>query len=166
MVQISTGPDRDPPGAEGTFRDAVCRAAIAYEGRDPIHALSATELRNALGLSDEAVLSAERAGELFSIVRPNRGLSREFPEFQLWQCIAGRPLQEVLAALGRPTGPIAYGFFTSPLVGLAGLTPIQALIGRALDAPEEAREFLQRNADERLGVVLLAAGAYAATLAA
>jgi hypothetical protein len=112
MVQTSTGLDHDPPGAEVTFCDGVCRAAVAFEGGDPIKALSAAELRNALGLSDEAVLNAERAGELFSIVRPNRGRNREFPEFQLWRGIARRPLQQVLAALGRPTGPIAYGFFT------------------------------------------------------
>lgn len=165
MVQISTGPDHGPPRTEGTFRDAVCGAAIDHEGRDPTWPLSATELGNALGVSEEAVLSAERAGELFSIVRPNRGLNREFPEFQLWQSIAGKPLEQVLAALGRPTGPIAYAFFTSPLACFAGLTPIEALIGRALHTPDEAREFLGGNAQERLGIVLLAAAAYAATLA-
>jgi hypothetical protein len=100
------------PEPNAPLRDSVCDAAIGYEGRDPVRPLSATELGDALGLSEEAVLSAERVGKFFSIVRPNRGLSREFPEFQAWHGIAGKPLEQVLAALGRPTGPIAYAFFT------------------------------------------------------
>ncbi|WP_157360078.1 hypothetical protein [Caldimonas brevitalea] len=133
-------------------------------------ALSASDLGRALGgLSDETVRQRERAGELFSILRPGRKRGREYPAFQAWTGIAGEPLNRVLAALGRPNGPSAYLFFTSPIDLLGGLTPIEALLGRlplARDLEPEAADLLGRTAEERLSSVLRAAEAEAATGAA
>jgi hypothetical protein len=111
----------------------------------------------------------ERAGELFSVLRPGRKRGREYPAFQAWQDIAGKPLAQVLAALGPASGTAAYGFFTSPTDLLCGLTPIEALTGKLTnprDLEPEVRKFLSADAVERLKAVEEAARAYAATLAA
>jgi hypothetical protein len=68
--------------------------------------------------------------------------------------------------LGRPNGPIAYGFFTSAQDGLAGLSPLEALVGITFrDVCPEAQEFLAVDAPERLAVVLQAAQTYSSSLA-
>ena len=137
---------------------------------DPAQPLSASELGQALGgLSDETVRVRERAGELFSVLRPGRKRGREYPAFQAWSGIAGKPLAEVLAALGSTTsGTVAYGFFTSPTDLLGGLTPIEALIGKLTNPRNlepEVQQLLSDDAVERLKAVEHAARAYAATLA-
>ena len=137
---------------------------------NPAQPLSATELGQALGgLSDETVRQRERAGELFSVLRPGRKRGREYPAFQAWQDIAGKPLAQVLAALGRASGTAAYGFFTSPTDLLGGLTPIETLTGKLTNPRElepEVQELLSADAVERLKAVISGAQAYAATLAA
>lgn len=144
------------------------QARQLYESRDPTEALSAAELAKALGVSDETVRNREQAGELFSVMRPGRKRGREYPAFQAWEGIAGEPLKQILAALGGPSGPAAYAFFTSPADTLAGLSPIEALLGfEGARAGEGAREFLTHSSPaERLDVVIRAARAYAAALAA
>jgi len=136
---------------------------------DPAQPLSASELGQALGgLSDETVRVRERAGELFSVLRPGRKRGREYPAFQAWSGIAGKPLAEVLAALGSTSGTVAYGFFTSPTDLLGGLTPIEALIGKLTNPRNlepEVQQLLSDDAVERLKAVEHAARAYAATLA-
>ena len=137
---------------------------------DPAQPLSAVELGQALGgLSDETVRLRERAGELFSVLRPGRKRGREYPAFQAWQDIAGKPLAQVLAALGPASGTAAYGFFTSPTDLLGGLTPIEALTGKLTnprDFEPEVQELLSAGAVERLKGVEEAARAYAAALGA
>lgn len=136
---------------------------------DPSEPLSAAELGQALGgLSDETVRLRERAGELFSVLRPGRKRGREYPAFQAWPGIAGEPLAKVLAALRSVSASAAYGFFTSPTDLLAGLTPIEAALGRltsarALDA--DATELLAVAPDLRLAAVMKAAEAYASQAA-
>lgn len=135
--------------------------------RDSAESLSAVELGGLLGVTDETVRNREQAGELFSILRPGRKRGREYPAFQAWDGVTGEPLKQVLAALGRPSGPAAYGFFTSPQDTLAGLTPLEALVGATgREVAPEAQEFLGVDADERLGAVLEAAQTYASSLAA
>jgi len=137
---------------------------------DPSEPLSAAELGQALGgLSDETVRQRERAGELFSVLRPGRKRGREYPAFQAWPGIAGEPLAKVLDALRSVSTSAAYGFFTSPTDLLAGLTPIEATLGRltsarALDA--DATDLLAAAPDLRLAAVMKAAEAYAASQAA
>ena len=77
----------------------------------------------------------ERAGELFSVLRTGRKRGREYPAFQAWSGIAGKPLAKVLAALGSASGAVAYGFFTSPTDLLGGVTPIEVLIGKLTNSP-------------------------------
>lgn len=135
--------------------------------RDPAESLSAVELGGLLGVTDETVRNREQAGELFSILRPGRKRGREYPAFQAWEGVAGEPLKQVLAALGSPGGPAAYGFFTSPQDTLAGLTPLEAMVGlTAREVAPEAQEFLGSATSERLAIVVQAAQTYASSLAA
>lgn len=137
---------------------------------DPTEPRSAAELGQALGgLSDETVRQRERAGELFSILRPGRKRGREYPAFQAWPGIAGEPLAQILAALGPVSSTVAYGFFTSPTDLLGGLTPIEATLGRltsprSLEAPTQA--LLAAAPPQRLAAVVKAAQAHAALQAA
>lgn len=137
---------------------------------DPVRPLSAAELGQALGgLGDETVRQRERAGELFSILRPGRKRGREYPAFQAWSGIAGDPLVRVLAALDGVSATVVYGFFTSPTDLLGGLTPIEALLGRPTsnrDLAPQAREWLATAPEDRLAAVVEAARACAALQAA
>jgi HAD domain in Swiss Army Knife RNA repair proteins len=137
---------------------------------DPVAPLTASELGRALGgLGEEVVQQRERAGKVFSIYRPTRERGREYPAFQSWPTIAGEPLERVLAALGRVSGADAYGFFTSPTDLLAGLTPIEALLGHQLSPrslESGADKLLASASTERLGAVEKAAIAIAAQLSA
>jgi hypothetical protein len=135
--------------------------------RDPAEALSAAQLAAVLGVTDETVRNREAAGELFSILRPGRKRGREYPAFQTWEGVAGEPLKDILAALGRPSGPVAYAFFTSAQDTLAGLSPLEALVGLTpREVSPEAQEFLRAGAPERLAVVVQAAQTYASQLSA
>lgn len=135
--------------------------------RDPAQALSAAQLATLLGVTDETVRNREAAGELFSILRPGRKRGREYPAFQTWEGVAGDPLKDILAALGHPSGPAAYAFFTSAQDALAGLSPLEALGGlMPREVSHEAQAFLRADAPERLAVVVQAAQTYASQLAA
>jgi hypothetical protein len=153
---------------EDVQEDVAQREAQAPSAA-PTQPLSATELGQALGgLSDETVRVRERAGELFSVLRPGRKRGREYPAFQAWNGIAGEPLAKVLAALGSTSGTVAYGFFTSPTDLLGGLSPLEVLIGKLTNprtVEPEVRQLLAGGAVERLQAVEHAARAYAATLA-
>jgi len=138
-----------------------------------MHAMTAAQLGAALGgLSEAAVLERERAGELFSVRRPARPPSREYPAFQAWPGIAGWPLSRVMRVLAPIGATDVYGFFAAPTELLGGLTPIEALTGRwavgtgdrALDA--EAQGLLATPMPERLEAVLQAARALVALRAA
>lgn len=150
-------------GEFATRDDAITTA-------DPSKPLSAAELGRALGgLTDETVRQRERAGELFSIMRPGRKRGREYPAFQAWQGITGQPLAQVMLALGGASGTAAYGFFTSPTDLLGGLTPIEAMLGRLTSRraiEPSARDLLSASAEERLQAVIKTAQAHAASLAA
>jgi hypothetical protein len=142
----------------------------AVTAADPAQPLSAAELGQALGgLTDETVRQRERAGELFSIMRPGRKRGREYPAFQAWPGISGQPLAKVMSALGGASGTAAYGFFTSPTDLLGGLTPIEAMSGRLTTRrgmEPSARELLKASDEERLQAVIKTAQAHAAILAA
>jgi hypothetical protein len=113
----------------------------------------------------------EKAGELFSVLRPGRKRGREYPAFQAWSCLADGTLVQVLAKLGAPgaaVGADAHGFFTSPSDLLGGLTPIETLLGSltaSRDVGAAARQLLSKSPEARRAAVLKAAGAYAAQVA-
>lgn len=135
--------------------------------RDPAEALSAAQLAAVLGVTDETVRNREAAGELFSMLRPGRKRGREYPAFQAWDGVTGGPLKEILTALDRPSGPVAYAFFTSPQDTLGGLSPLEALVGLTpREVSPEAQEFLGAAASERLAAVVQAAQTYASSLEA
>jgi hypothetical protein len=135
--------------------------------RDSAEALSVSALADRLGVTQETVRTREHAGDLFSVVRRADPGAREYPAFQVWEGIAGDPLRSVLAALGPPSGPVAYGFFTSPQDTLVGLSPIEALLGVTYrPVSQEATIFLHCAPAARLAVVVQAARTYASTLAA
>jgi hypothetical protein len=125
--------------------------------------LSAAQLGKALGdLGDEIVRVRERAGELFSILRPGRKRGREYPAFQAWPGVAGQPLVRTLAALGPASSADAYSFFTSPTALLCGLTPVEALLGQLTSRTDsgvnlDAQVLLAAPPEERLKAVILAA---------
>ncbi len=157
-------------------QDRITRELIAIRHvapqstEDPSLPLSAGELGKALGnLSDETVRLRERSGELFSVLRPGRKRGREYPSFQSWAGIAGKPLTEVLKALGVPSAgsaaTAAYGFFTSPNDLLGGLTPVEALHGRQTsprDLSADAKELLAAPEEVRRRAAVAAACAAAA----
>jgi hypothetical protein len=143
---------------------------------NPAQPLSAVELGQALGgVSDETVRYREKAGELFSVLRPGRKRGREYPAFQAWGCVTDGTLARVLRALGAPWAPgtaagtDAYSFFLSPTDLLGGLTPIEALRGslttaRGVDAA--AAQLLAASLAHRQAAVMQAAEAFAAQVSA
>jgi hypothetical protein len=136
--------------------------------------LSAIELGQLLHVSDQTVRGRERAGELFSILRPGRRRGVEYPGFQAWPEISGAPLAKTLAALappegGRVSGTLAYGFFTARSELLGGLTPLEVLTGRLLtrrDLDADVQALLGAGAPPRLAAVERAARTTAAVDAA
>ncbi|QNB16147.1 hypothetical protein G5S35_31325 [Paraburkholderia tropica] len=150
-------------------RGQTPQADPAVLQEDPGQLLSAAAMGQALGgIGDETVRQRERAGELFSILRPGRKRGREYPAFQAWAGITGEPLRQVLKALDEPGGAEAYAFFTSPNDLLGGLTPIEAMfgkIGSGRDVDDDARRLLSGSPSDRTEAVSHAAQAYAAVLA-
>jgi hypothetical protein len=136
---------------------------------DPVDPLSAAELGKRLGLGDESVRQRERAGKLFSILRPGRKRGREYPAFQAWADITGEPLERALAALASADGAMAYSFFTSVTDQLGGLSPIEVLVGKPLSVRKldvSAMQLLRAPREDRLIAVEKAAAATVAQLSA
>jgi hypothetical protein len=129
--------------------------------------LTAIQIGQKLGVSDETVRQRELQGEIFAVLQPGRKRGRQYPAFQLWPGVAGEPLKRVLAHLGFG-GASAYQFFTSPNADLASLSPLQVLSQRALTLMEgdSAKELLALADGERLSAVERAAAAFAASLEA
>ncbi|KND61979.1 hypothetical protein BVER_01483 [Candidatus Burkholderia verschuerenii] len=150
-------------------REQMPQAVSAALQDDPTRLLSAVAMGQELGgIGDESVRQREKAGELFSVLRPGRKRGREYPVFQAWGGISGEPLKQALDALGRPEGAAAYTFFTSPSDLLAGLSPMEAILGKLTSQrvlADDAAQFLSASPAERLEAVLQAAKAYAAVLA-
>lgn len=136
---------------------------------DPVATLSATEFGQLIGLGDESVRQRERAGKLFSILHPARKRGREYPVFQSWPEIAGKPLERALAALGSTNGADAYAFFTSVTDLLGDLSPIEVLLGKPLSARKldaDATRLLKAPKEDRILAVEKAAASAAAQLSA
>ncbi|MBX3620640.1 MAG: hypothetical protein KF891_11745 [Rhizobacter sp.] len=138
--------------------------------------LAMADVAKALGLSQDAVLQAERNGELFSVAWPARDHTREYPWFQTWPELQGgagsaSPLARVLRTLGAPAtdGSSLYGFFCSTNDLLGDSTPVEVLAGRIIakrTLDPEALELVNSPPERRYEAVLSAAWAYAADLAA
>jgi hypothetical protein len=132
-------------------------------GSKPLELLLAGELGQALGLSQDAVRQREQARELFSVQMGSRNRGREYPAFQAWDGIKGEPLVAVLRMLKELGGAAAYMFFAARNHELAGLTPVEVLLGdltRPRPLPSEAVMLLNAEAQERLDATLAAAEAF------
>lgn len=143
--------------------------AQQVQSEDPMRPMSAGEIGAVLGgLSDETVRQRERAGELFSILRPGRKRGREYPAFQAWPSVTGLPLQRVLRELRQLSGTDIYGFFAAESDLLGGLTPVEALVGKLLlpRGPAATCELLAEKMPVRLEAVCRAAQTHAALRAA
>lgn len=162
--------------ALATPAPAAPAGAVTVAG-DPMAPLSAAELGGHLYIGDEAVRHRERAGELFSVLRPGRKRGREYPAFQAWPAMAeesspaGPALQRVLRELGAPKtdGAALYGFFAARNDLLGHLTPVEVLAGHLCvprDLDDELALLLRSPTERRVLAVVSAARAYAADLAA
>lgn len=147
---------------------AVVQAApSAHHCERPALALSAAELGVALGVNDDVVRQREEAGDLFSVVFPQRGPDHLYPAFQAWPDIAGERLKAVLVELKitQLGGAIAYQFFMLRDEALGYVTPVEMLIGSVTSARPLERwvvEGLGYPAEERLEIVLRAARTHVA----
>lgn len=136
---------------------------------DPMRGLSAAELGALLGVTDETVRARERTGELFSVLRAGRKRGREYPIFQAWPNVAGAPLQQVLRALTGLEPSDLYGFFAGVTDLLAGVTPVEALMGKLVaqrSVEDDANALLNSPLQQRLAAVVKAAEALIALRAA
>ncbi|CAH2813531.1 MAG: hypothetical protein CBCREVIR_3724 [Candidatus Burkholderia crenata] len=134
----------------------------------PVALLSAHDLGQQLGVTDETVRNREAAGEFFSILPHGKKRGRGYPAFQAWPNIVGTPLKRVLDALGSDiTGPTAYGFFTAKSDLLGDLSPVECL-GGVLTAERKlsdaALALLDGDKSERLAAVLQVVAVYVAEL--
>lgn len=163
---------------EARFKEFLAEAVVASErsplalqskwtsedeGRDPFESLTAEEIAKLLGISKESVRQREASGELFSINRPARSRCREYPAFQAWDGIAGKPLRDILQILPSGSGAMAFGFFSGKTMDLEDCAPIEILLGRILDKRplgRGAHRLLQASYYERLACVKGSAVAY------
>lgn len=158
--------------ARGTMNTLLERSPVEMQvphGPDPIEPLSAEDLASCLGLGGISDLrTLEVGGTVICISRPDRGIQREYPAFQVWPGIVGEPLTRVVAALTtyeRLGSSGAYGFFTSLDDLLGHLTPIEVLTGRLLRPraiDPAVVGLLEASPDQRLEAVVGAAEAFAA----
>lgn len=165
LVRLVVSEEMDARAARPS-KPNTARREQTIVGRDTQLSLSAQAMAEALNVrSDETVRQREAAGELFSILAPGRKRGRTYPAFQSWTGIVGEPLKKVLLALKPKDGTVAYTFFTSITDLLAALTPIECILG-ALTSERSitpaANELLQRNAEQRVDLVIKAAKTYAA----
>lgn len=139
------------------------QTTVVNEEWDVTRLLSAVEIGQALGVTDESVRRYEKKGKLFSISRPARQRGREYPALQAWPGIVGQPLERVLEALDA-VGSAAFGFFTSPNQFLGGLTPVEAMQGRMTSSRELSggERLLVMAESDRLIAVVAAAEAFSA----
>lgn len=136
---------------------------------DPLEPLPAEDLATCLGLGGVSDLrTLEVGGTVICLSRPDRGIQREYPEFQVWPGIVGEPLMRVIAALTtyeQLGSSDAYGFFTSLDDLLGYLTPIEVLTGRLLRpraVDPAVVGLLEASPNQRLEAVVGAAEAFAA----
>jgi DNA-binding transcriptional regulator YiaG len=149
------------------LREAALTAS--QQAGDPAF-LSAAEFARRLRVSDQTVRNLERDGKIFSVLTAGRERGRQYPTFQLYEGVRGRPLETLLAVLHELPGAARYQFCTTPQDVLGGHAPVVVLLGtpaaaRDVDRPEPDA-VLDRSDDERLALVLEAARTYRDVLAA
>lgn len=112
----------------------------------PMHLLTAAEIGFELHLGDQMVNRLRQDGYLYGYLPDGRKRGRVYPAFQAWAGIYGEPLRQVLQALGSAEGWQMDEFFAGEPLALGGVTPVEALLGRA---------FLHRREASGLAAVVL-----------
>jgi hypothetical protein len=145
----------------GPAETLLARPRRASNDRNVDDMMTASELGKALGdVTDETVRLREKSGELFAILPPGRKKGRKYPAFQAWPEVVGAPLRKVLAALEPVDGTAALLFLTGVSDLLAGLTPLECLLGRTTfdrNLDRQAELLLSKPTQERHDVVVKAA---------
>lgn len=97
----------------------------------PMHLLTAAEMGFELHLGDQMVNKLRQDGYLYGYLPDGRKRGRVYPAFQAWAGIYGEPLRQVLEALGDAEGWQIDDFFAGEQLELGGVTPVEALLGKA-----------------------------------
>ena len=134
---------------------------VALFPADPMRLLTARQLGQELhGLSEDMVWVREKDGALFSVVPAGRRRGRLYPAFQALDGVVGEPLARVLATLGELPGECQLTFFRQRRRDLEGLTPVEVMLGHALEQREltkAAATLVISNPRTRHSAVLTAA---------
>jgi hypothetical protein len=105
--------------------------------------ITSVELRERLGITKQAISSAETNGRIFSLDGP--GGNKVFPAFYADPALDRRNLEKVTKVLGDVPGPSKFQFFTNARQSLDGATPLEALAaGRLVDVMAAARAVRER----------------------
>jgi hypothetical protein len=125
---------------------------------DPNETLGVAEFSKLLGVSAETVRRREGEGKVIAFLGSHRKRGRAYPVFQTWAGISGEPLVEVLSHLSG-SGAEAFAFFTGINESLAGLTPIEVLLGKLTSARDVAagQWLLAQDGSKRRAAVVAAA---------
>lgn len=131
--------DDDELDLEGLWAslNRLATRGVALPPTDPMRLLTARQLGQELhGLSEDMVWIREKDGALFSVLPAGRRRGRLYPAFQALEGIVGEPLAGVLATLDGLDGELQLTFFRLPRADLEGLTPVEVMLGHALDQRE------------------------------
>lgn len=131
----------------------------------PMRHLTAAEIGYELHLGDQMVNRLRLAGHLYGYLPDGRRRGRVYPAFQAWGGIFGEPLHQVLLAIGEAEDGQIDDFFDGDIPALGGITPVEALLGRAFlhrgEPSGQAGEVLGQSPAQRLARVVDAAKAWA-----
>lgn len=136
---------------------------------DPMELLGSAQFAIACGVVDEAgVRELERTRKVFS-VRDTARVGRAYPAFQVWPEVFGTPLARALEVFRIAKDFEIHRFFMAQDSCLEWLTPVEALMGRAIHPArkrlgEDAPRLLGLPHEQRLDAVCAAAEAYLAML--
>lgn len=110
---------------------------VALSPADPMRLLTARQLGQELhGLSEDMVWVREKDGALFSVLPAGRRRGRLYPAFQAMDGVVGEPLARVLSTLAELPGERQLSFFRQRCGDLEGLTPVEVMLGHALEQRE------------------------------
>jgi len=114
--------------------------------------LTLVGLASLLNATSDDVVDRERAGKLFSFVRPQRSLDRCYPIYQLAPEIGVAMVSYYTMILG-PDGPTLHTFFSGQDPDLFGLTVREVLGGKAVASrllDDDAMRLLAKPLEERM----------------
>lgn len=126
--------------------------------------LTLEEFAAASNASEDDVLSAEAAGELFSCAIGDEPFSR-YPAYQLLDGVRGPPLRALIREFGSARSSSLHMFMRSAGDLLGGLSAVEMLCGQATSREAvmaSAFQFLESDHSRRVEAVLKAAACWLA----